>query len=163
MKDTESWCKKALESCADRLREKVTEELKKSLEIHSPSKEWPQAITAAPEQKEYRLTILGTVWTLREAKKEDDPGLENCDGYTDRSTKTMVVQGKGAGGPHEVADYQAYLKDIKRHEIIHAFLYESGLAADFEHTQYGHEETMVDWIALQFPKMLAVFQEADAI
>lgn len=163
MKEKENWYKKALESCADRLREKVTQELKKSLEIHSPSKEWPQAIPTPAEQKEYRLTILGTVWTLREAAKEDDPGLENCDGYTDRSTKMMVVQGKGAGGPHEVADYQAYLKDIKRHEIVHAFLYESGLAADFEHTQYGHEETMVDWIALQFPKMLEVFKAADAI
>ena len=96
MKKKENWYKKALESCADRLREKVTQELKKSLEIHSPSKEWPQAIPTPAEQKEYRLTILGTVWTLREAVKEDDPGLENCDGYTDRSTKTMVVQGKGA-------------------------------------------------------------------
>ena len=51
-----------------------------------------------------------------------------------------------------------------RHEIIHAFLSESGLQSNFEHcTKFGHEETMIDWIAVQFPKIYEVYKEVGAI
>ena len=54
----------------------------------------------------------------------------------------------------------AYFKGCLRHEIIHAFLNESGLKDNFEHVpRMGHEETMVDWIANQFPKIAAVYEE----
>lgn len=36
---------------------------------------------------------------------------------------------------------------------------ESGLSNNFEHKSIGIEETMVDWIAIQFPKMKKVFEE----
>ena len=53
-----------------------------------------------------------------------------------------------------------YFKSCLRHEIIHAFLNESGLKDNFEHVnRMGHEETMVDWIAVQFPKIAAVYKE----
>lgn len=40
------------------------------------------------------------------------------------------------------------------------FLNESGLKDNFEHVnRMGHEETMVDWIAVQFPKIAAVYKE----
>lgn len=42
------------------------------------------------------------------------------------------------------------------------FLSESGLQSNFEHSQqFGHEETIVDWFAIQFPKIFKVFQELD--
>lgn len=51
-----------------------------------------------------------------------------------------------------------------RHEIIHAFLAESGLQANYEHyRQFGHDETLVDWMAIQFPKIYKAFREADAL
>ena len=34
---------------------------------------------------------------------------------------------------------------------------------DFTHPEFGHEETMIDWIAIQFPKILEVFKEADCL
>ena len=39
------------------------------------------------------------------------------------------------------------------HELVHAFLYESGLGEDWEHNRWGHEETTVDWIAKQIDKI----------
>lgn len=58
------------------------------------------------------------------------------------------------------AEKDAYFKSTLRHEIIHAFLDESGLKDNFEHVnRMGHEETMVDWIAVQFPKIAAVYKE----
>ena len=50
-----------------------------------------------------------------------------------------------------------------RHEMIHAFFYESGLAGE---TDFAEDEILVDWIALQIPKIAKcmtaenLFQEA---
>lgn len=63
---------------------------------------------------------------------------------------------------HDEAEKDSYFKSSLRHEIIHAFLNESGLKDNFEHAnQMGHEETMVDWIAIQFPKIAAVYQKLE--
>ena len=40
-----------------------------------------------------------------------------------------------------------------RHELIHAFFFESGLV------EYGGDETLVDFIAQQFPKLQAIFND----
>ena len=45
-------------------------------------------------------------------------------------------------------------REVLRHEIIHAFLFESGL------DDLGSNEELVDWIAKQFPKMTKAFEEA---
>lgn len=164
----ETWYRKALESRAERMKEIVMAEIKKDLHIESPSAPASFTLDASEigspvKRTEYALNILGTLWTLKEVKKENDQGLDDCDGYTDRSTRTIVVRGEKDGEPHELENYEVYLKAIKRHEIIHAFLYESGLAADYEHQRWGHNETSVDWLAIQFPKMIEVFKAADAI
>ena len=51
-------------------------------------------------------------------------------------------------------------KRILRHEIIHAFAFESGLADD---SAWAMDEEMTDWIAHQFPKMLAAFKAVGAL
>jgi len=43
---------------------------------------------------------------------------------------------------------------VLRHEIIHAFLHESGLSSDTtDGVAWAVNEEMVDWIAIQFPKI----------
>ena len=95
--------------------------------------------------------------------RESDPMFQQVDGYTDRSVKTIYIPDSAFGEIDDLKDYASYLKEVKRHEIIHAFLYESGLAQSMYHTSYGHDEAEIDWVALQFPKMLEVFEKADAI
>lgn len=58
----------------------------------------------------------------------------------------------------------AYAKECLRHEIVHAFLNESGLkdCTNGAENWAGNEE-MVDWIAIQFPKMLEVFEKVGAL
>ena len=51
-------------------------------------------------------------------------------------------------------------KKIIRHEVIHAFLQESGLA---ENSEFGRNEEMVDWVAMQFPKMHEAFRKLDVL
>lgn len=109
-----------------------------------------------------KLNILGTEYTVEIRNVKHDDFLQRCDGYCDKSSHRIVVREKD--DTCELEDFRAYQKKCLRHEIIHAFLFESGLAENFEHVkEFGHEETMIDWIAIQFPKMLQVFLEADAM
>lgn len=60
----------------------------------------------------------------------------------------------------ELQDYESWKKVILRHEILHAFLFESGLDASSIAT-YGAwaiNEEMVDWFAIQSPKIFAAYQ-----
>ena len=108
-----------------------------------------------------KVNILGTEYTVVVASREEDKFLQKCDGYCDKTSKKIVVTTKS--DDCEIDIFEEYQKKVTRHEIIHAFLIESGLQENFKHEEWGHDETMVDWIAIQFPKMLQAFKEADCI
>lgn len=64
----------------------------------------------------------------------------------------------------QMRNLQDYEKKILRHEIIHAFLYESGLDINsHDIDQWARDEEMVDWMAIQFPKMYKIFAELDIL
>lgn len=109
-----------------------------------------------------KINVLGTEYTLEIKTKDEDAFLEKCDGYCDKTLRKIVVASESKES--DLGDYSQYQRKVIRHEIIHAFLSESGLQENFEHlNQFGQEETMVDWIAIQFPKLRKAFEEADAI
>lgn len=99
------------------------------------------------------INILGCKWTIK-YKKLDSMDI---DGWCDYTKKIIVIR---KDNYNKVGDFEALQRKQLRHEIIHAFLAESGLQGNFEHcTKWGHEETMVDWIAIQFPKIYKVYKE----
>lgn len=108
-----------------------------------------------------KVNILGTEYTIIECSEIEDESLKKMDGYCDKTTKRIVITTPTPES--DLGDWQVYRNKIMRHEIIHAFLFESGLHENFEHKQFGHDETMVDWIAVQFPKMQKVFEEAGCL
>ena len=109
-----------------------------------------------------KINVLGTEYTITYASVAEDKMLETCDGYCDKTVKRIVVTAKRADC--ELADYEWLRRKVLRHEIVHAFLLESGVDVCYEpHEDHGHDEFMVDWIAIQFPKLLAAFKEADAL
>lgn len=56
-------------------------------------------------------------------------------------------------------------KETLRHEIVHAFFNESGLADSSSTVEgaWAKNEEMVDWIALQGPKLCAAWKEAGCL
>ena len=109
-----------------------------------------------------KVNVLGTEYTITEASVSEDKHLKSCDGYCDKSTQRIVIAKKPED--NELGDYEQYQRKVLRHEIIHAFLYESGVDVCYESPyENGHDEFMVDWVAIQFPKLLAAFKEADAL
>ena len=107
------------------------------------------------------VNILGTEYEIIEATAAEDAMLEKCEGYCDKTVKTIVISKKAKDC--DLKDFSVYQKKVMRHEIIHAFLFESGLSENFTHPEYGHDETYVDWIASQFPKMCEVFKEVGCL
>lgn len=106
------------------------------------------------------INVLGTTYGIEERSEAEDSFLKDCDGYCDKTTKLIVIAKQESDC--DLGDFEAYRKKVLRHEIIHAFLFESGLHECWEHKS-GHDETYVDWIAVQFPKMLEAFKDAGCI
>jgi hypothetical protein len=104
--------------------------------------------------KEEIITVLGTNYHLKIGVAEaDDPRLKSCDGLTDNSVKEIVV-GKFVPDEQSVGDLEEYTRKVIRHELIHAFLYESGLDCN---SDWARNEEIIDWIAIQFPKLKDLF------
>lgn len=60
-----------------------------------------------------------------------------------------------------VKDLVAYQKKVLRHEIVHAFLYESGLWQNAYGSKcWAKNEEMIDWMAIQIPKIQRAYKEA---
>lgn len=110
------------------------------------------------------VSILGTVYKIFKRSKEQDSKLEECDGYCDYSTKNIVVITKREKDKMDLDNLKVIDNRILRHEIIHAFVYESGLWCNsFGVSSWAQNEEMTDWIALQFPKIYEVFKKLNIL
>ena len=104
------------------------------------------------------VDVLGTIYSIVKSNKANDVKLESLAGYCDTSVKQIVIDTFKTDNM-SMADLDKYEQEIIRHELVHAFLNESGLSD----SSWGANEEIVDWIALQFPKMLRVFEELNVI
>lgn len=104
------------------------------------------------------VKVLGTIYSIEESNKLKDIDLEQSDGYCDFMEKRIVVD-TFKEAPGTVKNLDEYKKKVLRHELVHAFLYESGLDA----CSWARNEEVVDWIAIQFPKLLKVFEDTNSL
>ena len=102
-----------------------------------------------------KVNILGTEYEIIEGNAIDHPLLKQYSGYCDYSTKEIIITTDTSDW--EVDDIETIKKEILRHELIHAFLVESGLNKNCD----WHNEEMVDWLAIQFNKIKDVFKACD--
>ena len=91
------------------------------------------------------VDVLGQKYKIIFVTKEEMP---MADGECDFFAKTIkvrrfldILEGE------RVENAIKHLNMVLRHEIMHAFFYESGLS------EYAYDETLVDWFANQFPKI----------
>lgn len=111
--------------------------------------------------KEKRINILGSEWTIKEQSESENEKLKDCDGYADWTIKEIVVEREMCG---TLDDIEKYFRKVLRHEIVHAFLAESGLyECSGKVESWALNETMVDWIARQGQKIYKAWQEAGAL
>lgn len=104
-----------------------------------------------------KVNILGTEYRMEFQCIADDPYLEKCDGYVDRTTKKIVIGNRERDC--EIGDFDAHQRKVIRHEIIHAYCEESGLSVNVVNPDLGVPETYVDWFAIQAPKIYRTYAE----
>lgn len=120
--------------------------------------------------KNTKINVLWMEYRIETHKVSEDSYLEEnkLAGYCGEEEKLIVVadmsEEKYFTGMDEKAQ-EAYRKKTLRHEIMHAFLNESGLSDSSN--QYGgawaKNEEMVDWFAIQSPKIFKVYLELGII
>jgi hypothetical protein len=108
--------------------------------------------------RQMKISILGQEYDYAEIAAKDDVKMNGLDGYCDSYGKIIRVNNDfNLNDPANISDLEAYKRQIKRHEIVHAFFEESGLE------EYKNNELLVEWIAKQFPKLTKAFQQAGAL
>lgn len=109
-----------------------------------------------------KINVLGTDYTIVLVTDAVDKRLAYIDGFCDDTTKEIYVDNYEAhqDEPHKKSNLDVQIKKNIRHELVHAFLFESGLA---ENSPWAQNEELVDWIAIQGPKLWKAWQEAGAV
>jgi hypothetical protein len=105
-----------------------------------------------------KISILGQKYDYAEISDKDDVKMTGFDGYCDGCGKIIRINNDfNINDPANISDLEAYKRQVKRHEIVHAFFEESGLE------EYKNNELLVEWIAKQFPKLTKAFQQVGAL
>lgn len=116
------------------------------------------------------VNILGTNYTIVWVDRQNDSYISENDltGFCDSIRKKLVIaNSKSIPGREDLNQEEHYLmeKMTIRHEIIHAFFYESGLWADSSSVNgpWAMHEEMIDWFTLQGPKIVKVWESVYAL
>ena len=108
------------------------------------------------------VNILGDPWRVRVCSAEVEPRLKDDAGFVDWTSHFI-----GIADPYEspgtIDNQIEFTKQVARHEIVHAFMYQSGLGEDWEHSGQGQDETTVDWIARQFHAMGKIIDKVEKL
>ena len=116
------------------------------------------------------VNILGTEYRIEVHKRSEDEYMRKngADGYCSDDAKLIVIADTSENESFpDMTDIEqsAYRKRLLRHEIKHAFLNESGLqhCSSVPMSAWARYEEMVDWFAIQFPKMIKAFESVNAL
>ena len=100
------------------------------------------------------INILGVQYQIKRDKDTIERLIqEGLDGECDLYEKIIYIKPSChmLSAEDTLESRTERYNEVLRHEIIHAIFHESGLS------QYEDDETLVDFIALQFPKMTDIF------
>ena len=109
--------------------------------------------------------ILGTNYKIIFKSIDEEPRLKENWGFTDFHTKEIYItddiEKETENSCKNLIDFK---NKVMRHEIIHAFLYESGLRENSNSTiAWAESEEMIDWFAIQIPKIVKVYKELNIL
>lgn len=95
--------------------------------------------------------ILGTTYTI-------DHNFVDCYsdgecGFYDKTINIRSVHEILEGEKSSLLERGCRREEVLRHEVIHAFLFESG------HGMWARDETLVDYLAIMTPKLFKIFKD----
>lgn len=113
-----------------------------------------------------RVDILGATYTIYKCENyQDNDTLPKYRAGECRAISNEIyladLTDKQRFGDLRLNEIDGLEREVLRHEIFHAFLNQSGLRWNTENSVNGWatNEEMVDWLAIQSPKIFKVFKE----
>lgn len=101
-----------------------------------------------------KINILGQDYEMLMQDEDENPKIAEHDGLVELYSKKIVINKNfDLELPDTAENAIEFIDHVVTHEIVHAFLHESGL------NKYTHDEVLVDWIASQLPKMSKAVQD----
>lgn len=105
------------------------------------------------------INVLGTDIRVLFREEKQDQKLQELGGYFD-ATENLIVVKIPEKDLMSCGNLENTQKKVLRHEIFHAFLHESGLDWSASPVDcWSTNEEMIDWLAIQSPKIFKVFRE----
>lgn len=112
-----------------------------------------------------QIDILGTLYSIQIADPKVDVWFvkyPSWQGYCSDVTKSIILRDDfDKDSRYSTEEMDRAIKETLRHEIIHAYLNESGLkgsAGTYQSAWTGNEE-MIDWFAIMLPKIFKTYSE----
>ena len=104
------------------------------------------------------INVLGTTYTIESSSAITNELIaKQYDGETNFIGKCIYIKSYTELLPDNegIIAKKEYYNAVLRHELTHAFFHEAGLDA------YAYDETLVDFIAIQFPKLQKLFKSQE--
>ena len=101
-----------------------------------------------------KVNVLVTVYRIKYV-----PSLDGRGGETDFYTKEIrISEQEDVPAEFKTDNLKEMQRHVLRHELIHAFLFESGMdQSSAAHEAWAVNEEMIDWMAIQMPKIMAAY------
>ena len=116
-----------------------------------------------------KINILGSDYILKIGDDHSEC-FKGTDGFIMYAEKIIVISDMSTYQvTKDYADKNVFLRRVQnhalRHEILHAFLFESGLWDNTERNSgaWAINEEMIDWFAIQSPKIFKLYEELDIL
>lgn len=105
------------------------------------------------------VNVLGTEYEIILVDEKSHSLFKEVNGWCDTSVKKIYVCTK----EREEGDKESLQEVVDRfirHELIHAFIYESGIDVEVD---WANNEPLIDFLAIQIPKMVQAFNKVNAM
>ena len=102
-----------------------------------------------------KVNVLSTVYRIKYV-----PSLDGRGGETDFYTKEIrISEQEEIPAEYKTDNLKEMQRHVLRHELIHAFLFESGMdQSSAAHEAWAVNEEIIDWMAIQMPKIMAAYE-----
>lgn len=103
------------------------------------------------------INILGTDYAISVCTAEERPKFRNNNGMAELYNRELVVQVGYEDDPEVFDNVEAFKHKVLRHECFHAIFHEAG------HYNYCEDEKLVNALAVMWPKIKCIIEQAEAI
>lgn len=103
------------------------------------------------------LNILGTDYEIIDQTEKENPKVEGADGICEIYAKQIIIDTSHKDDRFNFTNIEAYYHKVLRHEAFHALFAEMGMSDWFK------DETLVDMLAMQYPKIREIMDKCDSV